>query len=794
MRNSFIRSLGLLAGASPIAIALLAAPAIAQQAERTFSIPAGQLTSTLKEFSQQSGMAVEVKPGIADGKRSTAVSGPDLPVVALNKLLSGTGLVAQPRPEGGYVLVAASSADYETVMVSARRDPAETNYNVNASTTSDRFGGTLRDLPQSTNVISSKVLEDQQAQSVNEAVQNIAVASVNFANAGGLTGFNVRGFPVVPLSNGLENPASFTGSVDSIERVEVLQGPSAVLAGPFSEGGTVNVVTKKPSADRLFNVNGQFASFGDNKGMLDMSDALTDDKALSGRLVASAQEINKNFGGYDGGHTYMVAPTLRYKTDHIDAIVGYSWTSQNMPVSPYTMLDPSSGKPIVRPAVSIGPADQGINVHDSRYYYDVTAEVTPWLSAVSRGAYEDVSIGLKYFQLYGLDPLQGAPYVFGSQTADKQSGATFTDDTYVRAKFPLGPVTDTFVLGANAVHMLTDQYYANQSYFYGPAEFGADAPSFSLQSTGNTYLPASYTYYKAYNINYWTLGGYFQELLEYGPFHLAISGRYNTASSVLKYATGSHKQSRQSVHEFTPAYGAVYDVNDAVSVYINYMEGFYPNYDLRTFSGDSIPNNQTTNTEAGVKWDIVPDKLTLNTSLYRLTQSNLAISDPAHSGYYLSIPGERAEGFQAEVTGQVMPEWNLIASVSDAGFKVLHPNSYATNVVAEPNLRYSLYTTYTLQSGQLQGLGLGIGVFGSTGSYAAQYASFKNSSGTAYVPRISGGALVNTNLFYSIDQYQFNFGIKNLFDTRLYGVAYSSTFVPEVPSRTFVGTIRYHLD
>jgi iron complex outermembrane receptor protein len=721
---------------------------------------------------------------------SPGVVGNYTPGVALERLLAGTGLVAHHSGKG-YVLAVASGSAIETVLVTARRDPAETSYNVNTTTSSNRFGGTLRDLPQSTNVISAKVIQDEQALSVIEAVQNVSAASANLADAQGLPGFEVRGFPVTPLENGLQNPGGFTQSIDNVARIEILQGPAAVLAGPNSEGGTVNIVTKVPTSQRLLNLSAEFGSYGYRKGAVDVSGALTDDHTLSGRLIMSAASSDKNFGGYNGGSDYLVAPSLRYKNHWLDGTVGYSWTHQVVPETPYTLINPASGEPYRRPDVSIGPSDQNIAVHDSQVYYNVTANLAPWLTAVSHGSYDWTSLNLNTFALFGFDPVQGGPYVFGLQSGNIQDVATGADDTYLRAKFPIGPIQDTFVAGGNVESTSTDQFYSVQSNFYGPAFFGANAPSINILSRHNTYLPTAYTYTKAYTLSGLQYGLYFQELLEYGPLHLSASGRYDSVSSTILFPSPSNYTNTQSASQFSPSVGAVWDITHRLSLYGNYMQGFYPNYDQRTKSGGTIPNNNTTNEEVGLKADFFQKKLSLDVSAYDLTQSNLSITDPTNRNFYIAIAGEETKGVQGVLTGEILPGWNVISSIADATFKFLKPTAFDSAVPGQPELRYSFYSAYRVQSGSLAGFGIGAGIFGFSRSNADTHASYTTASGRAYVPQIPGGAQVNLNFFYSINHIEFNFGIKNVFDTRLYGASYNPDYVPLLAPRTFMVTARY---
>jgi hemoglobin/transferrin/lactoferrin receptor protein len=68
-------------------------PAYAQSQQRSFSVPAGPLSSALAVFGRQAGLQVSYRPEIASGKQSAGVSGSLTSSEALSRLLAGTGLI-----------------------------------------------------------------------------------------------------------------------------------------------------------------------------------------------------------------------------------------------------------------------------------------------------------------------------------------------------------------------------------------------------------------------------------------------------------------------------------------------------------------------------------------------------------------------------------------------------------------------------------------------------------------------------------------------------------------------------
>ena len=118
------------------------------------------------------------------------------------------------------------------VVVIARPNEAETSVLVRGSTSSSRLGQSLRDQPRNTQVISAKLLERQQAQTLSEALSNAGGVVVNSATVQGGVSFTVRGFDSNGAVNGLPSSSSAMFAAGStlplanVERIEVLKGPT----------------------------------------------------------------------------------------------------------------------------------------------------------------------------------------------------------------------------------------------------------------------------------------------------------------------------------------------------------------------------------------------------------------------------------------------------------------------------------------------------------------------------------------------------------------------------------------
>ncbi|MGE3710421.1 MAG: TonB-dependent receptor, partial [Hyphomicrobiaceae bacterium] len=109
-------ALALLLSASPLSIDAALAQQGQAAANRSFSIPAGPLSSALVAFGQQAGIQVSYVPSVAAGLTSPGIAGTMPPNAALARLLSGTGLSFQ-RSGANTVVISNAAGNNATATV-----------------------------------------------------------------------------------------------------------------------------------------------------------------------------------------------------------------------------------------------------------------------------------------------------------------------------------------------------------------------------------------------------------------------------------------------------------------------------------------------------------------------------------------------------------------------------------------------------------------------------------------------------------------------------------------------------
>ncbi len=135
------------------------------------------------------------------------------------------------------------------------------------------------DTPFNQTAFTSKLMQDQQGRTLNDVLNNDPSVRRQFSAGSGIDQFNLRGFL---LSNqdtsfgGLYGVAPGAGNVmavESLERVEVIKGPSALLFGAAPAGsvaGRINLVPKRAKDESITQVNLQYVSDSQFGGHIDI--------------------------------------------------------------------------------------------------------------------------------------------------------------------------------------------------------------------------------------------------------------------------------------------------------------------------------------------------------------------------------------------------------------------------------------------------------------------------------------------------------------------------------------------
>src|SRR4051812_4788 len=170
---------------------------------------------------------------------------------------------------------AAAAASEEVVKLSEFQvtTTADKGYRAGNSVSATRIDTPIKDLPFAISAFTPQFISDIGARDLWDVVQYApSVTSAGREFNGGNSVYTIRGFDQAPQHNGFVGEAYV--DTTSVERVEVVKGPSSVLYGQVAPGGTVNYITKRPGAKSFATWNGQIGSYDFYRASIDLNQPL----------------------------------------------------------------------------------------------------------------------------------------------------------------------------------------------------------------------------------------------------------------------------------------------------------------------------------------------------------------------------------------------------------------------------------------------------------------------------------------------------------------------------------------
>lgn len=290
--------------------AALAQTTPASSAVRDYDLPAGPLATTLNRIAREAGLVLTMDAALVADGRAAPVRGRFDAAAALRQALSGTGLELQGTSGGGYTVRtarpdASTAASTDTalppvrVVANAQRsDALPSTFGGGQIARGGRVGllgnQDTMDTPFSVTSYTADLIAQQQVKSLGDLLANEASVRSDWSSRGGYSdSFTMRGFALGAgdiAFDGLYGivPRTFT-SLESVERVEVLRGLSALLSGVSpggSLGGTINLVPKRAGDIPLTRLTTSVESGGYVEAHLDMGQRFGPTNALGLRVNA----------------------------------------------------------------------------------------------------------------------------------------------------------------------------------------------------------------------------------------------------------------------------------------------------------------------------------------------------------------------------------------------------------------------------------------------------------------------------------------------------------------------------
>ncbi|SAI69486.1 ferric-siderophore receptor [Bordetella ansorpii] len=700
-----------------------AAPA---QAARGYAIGAGPLGDVLAQFAVTAGVQLVFDPALLAGRQSAGLRGNYGVQAGFDHLLLGSGFRAvtggaghytlQPEPSGAVVLLAPVRVQGASAPVTTEGSNSYASEAVSVGKGAQR----LREIPQSVSVVTRKQMDDQNMNTLADAMRNVTGITVDTLSSGSdLHGFVSRGYTLDTLQvDGLNYPAG-AGNLSSgmdlalYDRIEVLRGPSGLYQGTGEPAGSVNLVRKRPLSGFAFETQATVGSWDYYRAVADLSTPFDGEGKVRGRFVAVYNDRGSYVDGVD-----MRQPTL-YGV--VEADLGSRTTVAAGVAHQRSKSRPAFGLPLyadgslpdVKRSTSLSADWARVEEETTELFADLEHRLGGGGVIKASVFHRDIDnpTRLTTWPNSAVNPTNGNTNVVAWSYRNhwKTTGA----DLNLNQPFTLFGRQHSFLVGADYAYTIKDFSYGGGALFptniHDPNTGFAQPDMARISSSeGRVSQVGAYGRLNVQATDWLKLIG-----------GARVSSWKSDARNNNPYF-GDFSQNVDRVHARTTPYaGVVADLTSELSAYASYTSIFQPQTSTDA-QGRTLKPRQGRQVETGLKGEFLEGRVNAHAALFQIVDRNRAMTDPDNPLFSIAAGKVRSQGFEAEVSGSPLPGWNLIAGYAYTDTKYLEANDSQKGLAYStitPRHAINLWSRYAFQAETARGFSVGAGVRYNSGFY-----------------------------------------------------------------------------
>ncbi|MEH2242022.1 MAG: TonB-dependent siderophore receptor [Nostoc sp.] len=509
---------------------------------------------------------------------------------------------------------------------------------------------------------------------------------------------------------------------------------------------------------------------------MDFSSPLNSDRTLLYRLNG-VYESGGNFRDFDQGvDRFFVSPVLSWKiSDRTDLTFEFSYLDDTRPFD-ITGIPPIGRKIADIPYSRVVDEPDNISFRNelsASYRLEHRFSENWTLRNAFRFSSSDQRfIGARYDTL---DETTGN--LSRSWSDNSGNNQSYGLQTNLIGKFATGSVKHTLLFGVDLNRDINDLH----NYF----AFGG-APSINIFNPVYRVAPRFRREDLPFNVTFNNrldfLGIYLQDQIALvDNLKLLMGGRFDIVDQETSFTSsaGANTNTQLQQNAFTPRIGIVYQPVPPLSLYASYSQSFAPN-SATTVDGSLLEPERGTQYEVGIRGEFLNGRLWANLAAYHLTKSNVATTDPNNTDFSIPVGEQTSQGIELDVAGEILPGWNVIANYAYTDAKVSKDNSPLEGNRFEdvPYNGASLWTSYQIQRGDLQGLGFGLGLF----YVGEREGDLENTY------ELSSYLRTDASIFYKINNWRAGINFKNIFNVDYIENTYSRQQITPGAPFTVLGT------
>lgn len=640
---------------------LLMSESRADDARRSYQVPAGSLSAALTRFAGLAGVNLSVDPALVSGRSSSGLAGDFGVEEGFARLLSGSGLQLQPVGEQAYILVPApqgGSLQLAPTSILGTQDAGGGDVFAGGQVARRGSQGLLgsRDFmetPFSMTTYTSEAVKNQQARTLGDLIASDPSVRATNPAGGRYEQFTIRGFSLFNSDvayNGLYGVLpTYTIDMEMADRVDILKGPSQLINGISprgSVGGGINVVPKRAADTPITSLTANYASNNQVGGAVDV-----------GRRFGEDNQFGLRFNGVkQSGDTEWDHQSV----DRDMAVLGLDFRGERLRLSTdvgHTERDTDAPQE----RVQVGANAPIPSASDVRHNY-----AQPWSKARTKDTFGTVNAEFDVndsTMVYGgvgarksnHDFLRHGVAVTNNAGDFSVQPRDFTRDENVRTAtagvrnwFHTGPVSHEINLAASYFYMDFEnggaRYAAAPSNLYHPVE--TPTPVRPTRQDPEVYTENRFSGVALAD----TLGFFDDRLL------LTLGARWQRVK-VDDWSDNVKGDTAYDEEKVSPSGGLLFKATENLSLYANYMEGLSQGKIAPSTSvneDEIFPPFISRQVEVGAKYDA--GSFGLTAAVFRIkqpayeTNAVTRVFGPngkrQNDGVELSVFGEPLKGFR----------------------------------------------------------------------------------------------------------------------------------------------------
>jgi catecholate siderophore receptor len=576
-----------------------------------------------------------------------------------------------------------------TVTVREKAEVAEGKDSLRATETRIGKGQQkLRDIPQSITVVTERMMDDRNLDTVKDALKQTAGITFQAAE-GGEEDIRLRGFALSTTGDifvdGIRDPAFYDRDTFNLDRVELLRGSASMLFGRGSTGGAVNMVNKVP---RLMDENQIDMTVGSHNHRRVVGDFNQQTGESSALRVSAMKTTADNNGAGSSIDKQGIAGSYRWGIGERDEFTASLYRLENnnginygMPWIKPTSTSPASATTLlpVSPTSNYGMASDYNNgtatyatlAHTHRF--DGDTELT---TRVRQGSFTRDQRASTIRTSAALD-------TFGPSTTltrGTQNKIQDLDTLYVQSdlgsKFTAWDVKHEVLSGVELAREQKTVYAARTAaQGIGGVDLVKPSTTVGAPDDGAWVNEASRTLRinNQYTATAW--GVYAQDLVQVAPHwkllgglrYDRLKGNYDSFAAPANGANavnGAMSNYQMEVGEWSKRVGALFQPSERESYHFSAATSFNTSGDAYSLGAGNkdVPPEQSINLELGAKLDSADKNFSTRYALFQSTKLNERNTDPLQPSVTVLSGRRHAAGLEADITGRLSPRWEVFGS------------------------------------------------------------------------------------------------------------------------------------